>query len=578
MIRALILLCLFSSATISMAAMLRVPLDHPDVNAALAVAQEGDTVAVAASFSVPGGLQVPGRELALLGGWNDEFTMMTGSSPVNGTTSAPAIHLLSPDTGSPLVGGFTVTGGVGLELSNPIPGRYGGGILVEGGSPTLQDLTLTGGIAGGNNDFGGGGGLALIGTEALVQRVTVTGCRASWGAGILIVGGAAVMQDCMLIDNTCFPLSGGQVASGAGLAIYRGNLVLEDTEIRGGRGAARGGGLAWLGVRGRVLEVQRCLFLDNTMELDGGGLFAENGTVTLEDCRFEDNIPAPDAPYTSGGGAYITGAGATLVGVVFAQNQANAGGGLTVNTAPQADVQDCVFLANESDFFGAALNYQSNDTGEVSGNTVAGNMGVAETGVVNLVNFSSTLSRNLVAWNAGGGVALSSGTLMPTCNNVFGNSGSPWIGLADPTGSDGNFSVDPFFCDLEAGDLSLRNDSPCLDAPGCGLVGALGEGCGGGVSVGDTPSSLPPVVAFPNPFNPRVTLRAHLDGGPVRLSIHDVRGRLVRVLVEADRPAGTLEAVWDGRDARGRGMSSGVYSYRLETVRGVATGRLTLLR
>ena len=43
---------------------------------------------------------------------------------------------------------------------------------------------------------------------------------------------------------------------------------------------------------------------------------------------------------------------------------------------------------------------------------------------------------------------------------------------------DGNFSADPLFCDAPHGDCTLDEASPCLDAPGCGLVGAQGRGCG----------------------------------------------------------------------------------------------------
>ena len=37
-----------------------------------------------------------------------------------------------------------------------------------------------------------------------------------------------------------------------------------------------------------------------------------------------------------------------------------------MNTAPQADVLSCAFVANEATFFGAALNFQSNDAGAIS--------------------------------------------------------------------------------------------------------------------------------------------------------------------------------------------------------------------
>ncbi len=78
----------------------------------------------------------------------------------------------------------------------------------------------------------------------------------------------------------------------------------------------------------------------------------------------------------------------------------------------------------------------------------------------------------------------------------------------------------------------------------------------------------------PNPFNPRTTIRFDLPvAGQAILSIYDLAGRLVRVLVEGERAAGAYEAVWDGRDATGRSAPSGSYLARL-----VAGGKVEVVR
>jgi hypothetical protein len=56
--------------------------------------------------------------------------------------------------------------------------------------------------------------------------------------------------------------------------------------------------------------------------------------------------------------------------------------------------------------------------------------------------------------------------------------------MADPTGTNGNFSLDPMFCSLFTLDVRLASTSPCTAAnspAGCGLVGALDVGCDGSV-------------------------------------------------------------------------------------------------
>ena len=47
--------------------------------------------------------------------------------------------------------------------------------------------------------------------------------------------------------------------------------------------------------------------------------------------------------------------------------------------------------------------------------------------------------------------------------------------------------------------------------------------------------------------------------------IFDLKGRLVRLVTDEHRPAGTYAIVWDGRDAAGRTAASGAYYVRLET-------------
>jgi hypothetical protein len=54
--------------------------------------------------------------------------------------------------------------------------------------------------------------------------------------------------------------------------------------------------------------------------------------------------------------------------------------------------------------------------------------------------------------------------------NVSGTVGGVDSSLADLT-------MDPLFCDLASDDVHLRDGSPLLNAPGCGLIGALGVGC-----------------------------------------------------------------------------------------------------
>lgn len=66
---------------------------------------------------------------------------------------------------------------------------------------------------------------------------------------------------------------------------------------------------------------------------------------------------------------------------------------------------------------------------------------------------------------------------------------------------------------------------------------------------------------FPNPFNPTTSIQFDLaQAGPVRLDVYDSLGRLVKSLVDEERPAGTHAVRFDASK-----LASGLYLYRLST-------------
>ncbi len=93
------------------------------------------------------------------------------------------------------------------------------------------------------------------------------------------------------------------------------------------------------------------------------------------------------------------------------------------------------------------------------------------------------------------------------------------------------------------------------------------------------PTSLVLRANYPNPFNPSTTVTFTLPhSAQVRLAVHDLRGHLVAVLLDARKAAGTHSAVWDGFDRHGRAAAAGVYLLRLKVEGEVRTGRMVLLK
>ncbi len=83
----------------------------------------------------------------------------------------------------------------------------------------------------------------------------------------------------------------------------------------------------------------------------------------------------------------------------------------------------------------------------------------------------------------------------------------------------------------------------------------------------------------PNPFNPSTTIEYVLPTpGHVDLRVYDPRGRLVTTLVSGDKTAGRHTTSWNGRDAVGTPMTTGMYFYRLQTDTFTQTRKMLLLK
>jgi hypothetical protein len=83
----------------------------------------------------------------------------------------------------------------------------------------------------------------------------------------------------------------------------------------------------------------------------------------------------------------------------------------------------------------------------------------------------------------------------------------------------------------------------------------------------------------PNPFNPLTTISFTLARrGDTTLSVYDVNGQLVKTLFDGILGEGSHQYLWDGKNTDGKGVSSGVYFYRLASGKQTQTKRMVLLK
>jgi hypothetical protein len=134
---------------------------------------------------------------------------------------------------------------------------------------------------------------------------------------------------------------------------------------------------------------------------------------------------------------------------------------------------------------------------------------------------------------------------------------------------------------LDVSPVEIRERRCIIDLPELGagahvvrVKAVLGDSC-------KTHAPTPGITLFqnyPNPFVPSSTIAFELnEPSDISLRIYDVSGRLVRILTEGPRTASYYEEVWDGTDAEGRRVASGVYFLRLRAGAFVQSKKMVLM-
>lgn len=164
------------------------------------------------------------------------------------------------------------------------------------------------------------------------------------------------------------------------------------------------------------------------------------------------------------------------------------------------------------------------------------------------------------------------------CDAHTTGDGSVWVGGFDTRGVNTAGSTELFSVRFRS--VTLEDDA--ADIRFVDFVDDLAGAVEGGETPPNGPSAFRLYQNHPNPFNPQTSIRFDVPAGagrvPVLLAIYSVRGERVRVLVDEARAPGTYTATWDGRDANGAAVGSGVYFYSLRAGTHHDSRRMVLLK
>lgn len=133
-------------------------------------------------------------------------------------------------------------------------------------------------------------------------------------------------------------------------------------------------------------------------------------------------------------------------------------------------------------------------------------------------------------------------------------------------------------------DMDNNNSWEILGADDSGKIISLSGGPNAPTAIDDKDQPVIPdrfrlSQNYPNPFNPSTTIEIHLPNqSDVSLKIYNILGQQIRAYDFARVQPGVLEVVWDGKDASGSQVPSGVYFYTVQTEQQRVTKKMILMR
>lgn len=372
------------------------------------------------------------------------------------------------------------------------------GFILEGGQTAatrIEDITI-------ERSYGpeDGGSIRCVGASPTIRRVRIRD-NVRWGRG----GGIFIQDGAPVIEDSVFEREHYTHITSEGAAIYSTQSWLS---VQRCSFAMHGWPLVY--VDGGVLT--DCTF-DETDQDDsqfGNSVRVAGGDVSIVRCAFR---------WAFGYGVTVDSTATVLIGSsLFEHNFADTGPGvfgrgtITIrNTTFRHNFADdtaaisfwggalsldhCVFFNNGTCFApfpggdSSAL-YARNATLHVSHCTFVRNRNNCgrQGSSITIDGGTASIDHTIIAF--GGQLGPPDGaihcigapaSLAVTCTDIFGNDGGDWTGcIAGIDGTNGNISLDPLFCDLAGGDLSVNAASPCAPEHSgeCDLIGALGVGCG----------------------------------------------------------------------------------------------------
>ncbi len=496
---------------------LLVPQNYETISEAFAVAVAGDTVYLAPGTYEEYGMTIPSG-LVLMGTGTQEDPVVidaAGQGRIFNCSETDSLIILS---------GLTLTGGF-------LTGHDDDGAALRADDSHLLIVNCT--FDGNETMTGHGGGIYAFHSTLKLENCRFTRNNAAlYGGGLYSYRQPSIQVEFCLFEENVAGYGGSGVHATESGCIISGSVFLNNT----GSAATVADGsqvrhCTFNGNEGRGLTarnnclVENCSFIENVVYGDGAGLHGGAGLEVVNSIFLRNQAYGVYNPDGYGGALRVYGDSLMVTGCDFIDNQAHGGGG-AISCKNFSMIHNSRFVGNQADtgggiygLYGLEMNQcdlyhniglggataihcnsvtldqcalvgnagplwtiYSFEASVLRGCTIAANE-TDDTGSVLYFGYRdpvSYLTDCIIAFNTG--IPVEENSTVPVLEycDIFGNTHGDWVGVvADQAGVEGNFSLDPLFCNLSLENVFLCSDSPCLP-PATGhdeVVGARGSGC-----------------------------------------------------------------------------------------------------
>jgi hypothetical protein len=360
------------------------------------------------------------------------------------------------------IDGFTIRNGVGYYP--------GGGIRCYASSLTIANNTITG------NSGDGGAIYSVTDSSPIIIGNTIAGNDAQYGGAVKCYAGAVICNNSVTDNNgsgiecTSPTIVNNVIARNAtnGIRCFASSSSTSSPQIIGNTITANGGSGIFCEFSGSTSAatpaiIGNMIANNITPSSGGGGIYYCGSSTAVGAGTIANNIitgnvlTGSNSTTRNGGGVYCLYASPAISGNTVTGNNADRGGGIWCERSSPT-ITGNVIAGNNASSYGGGIACYANSSSLIANNTIVTNYG----GAIFSTGGTLTITNTIVARNSSGITAGSTTVLRSNC--VYGNPEGNYFGVTDPTGTNGNVSVDPKMAQTPYANAHIQPDSPCVDA------------------------------------------------------------------------------------------------------------------